>query len=179
VDAEEAGASGDAGASGGVGPGEEAAFQLAVRLLAHRGRSRQQLAQALARRQVAPEVVEAVLTRLTALGYLDDARLAGARARSLLERGRLAPEGVQARLEAQGVSAPAARAAVEAAGAELGVEPHALARRLLEGKGLLGRPLSPRELGQAGRLLLSRGFPEEEVPALLARCGLDPSQDGS
>lgn len=44
-----------------------------------------------------------------------------------------------------------------------------------ERRGLLGRPLGPKERARAGRLLHSRGFSEDVIQRLLGEPSLDPS----
>jgi regulatory protein len=46
---------------------------------------------------------------------------------------------------------------------------------VLEGRGLLGRPLDAKERARAGRLLDSRGFSEDVIHRLLGEPSLDPS----
>ena len=57
---------------------EEASFRQAVGLIARRPRSAQELRKALTRREIAPEVQEAVLRRLGEQGLLDDQAFAAA-----------------------------------------------------------------------------------------------------
>ncbi|MCI0574144.1 MAG: RecX family transcriptional regulator [Myxococcaceae bacterium] len=156
---------------------EQDALDAALRLLAVRDRSRQELVTALTRRGFTPAVQHAVLARLLEDRYLDDSRFAAERARSLFQRGRFGARGVLQRLLAHGIPEEEARRAVEAVGEELAVDPLADGRRLLERRGLAGRPLTPKERARAGRLLDARGFGEEEIHRLLSSSGMDPSTD--
>lgn len=137
----------------------------ALRLLSIRGRSRQELERALARRGVGKPVIESVLVRLGELGYLDDARFAKDRAASLLRNGRLGPQAVLQRLRNHGLSDAEARRAVAEAERELGFDPVEAARRILEKRRLAGRALTLKEKGKAARLLQTRGF----SPSVIAR----------
>lgn len=157
--------------------GEEVlrATDACLRLLAMRARSWHELQRALERKGFSAEVQEQVRQKLQGYGYLDDARFARERAASLLLRGRLGPEGVLQRLEAHGLEGEAAREAVSAASGEVEFDALATARQVLEKRGLLGRPLSPKEQARAGRLLHSRGFSPEVIRQLLGDPSLDPS----
>jgi len=64
------------------------AMEAALRLLAHRDRSEEELARRLARRDYPEEEIRDVLERCSRLGYLDDLRFARLRARSLYDNGR-------------------------------------------------------------------------------------------
>jgi regulatory protein len=155
-------------------PAEQAMAQ-ALRLLRHRSRSRHELSLALARKGFEEAVVEATLHRLGELGYLDDARFARAKAVSLLGGGRLAEASVKQRLLSHGLSEAEADAAVQQAREEVGFDPLAAGKALLERRGLWGKPLDGRAQAQAGRLLAARGFSEDQVEALLRLASpLDP-----
>jgi regulatory protein len=68
-----------------------------------------------------------------------------------------------------------AREALSTASGAVEFEPLAAARQVLERRGLLGRPLEPKELARAGRLLHSRGFSEDIIQRVLGQPALDPS----
>jgi regulatory protein len=146
-----------------------------LKLLSMRARSRHELEQALTRKGFAEAVREQALARVQGWGYLDDARFAEARAASLLRKGRLGPRAVLQRLEAHGVGDAVAREAVTRASGEEGFDALAAARAVLEGRGLLGRPLAAKERARAARLLDSRGFSEDVIHRLLGEPSLDPS----
>lgn len=154
------------------------ATEVCLRLLAVRARSRHELAQALARKGFEPPVRQAALERLDGWGYLNDERFARERASGLLRRGRLGPRAVLQRLAAHGVDKEAARAALAEASSAVEFNAEAAARQVLEKRGLLGRPLTPKERARAGRLLLGRGFSEEVVQRLLGSATLEPEESG-
>ncbi|MBX5481464.1 MAG: regulatory protein RecX [Myxococcaceae bacterium] len=149
----------------------------ALRLLSIRARSRHELEVALRRREVPADIAGEVLRRLAELGYLDDGRFAVDRAMALLRRGRLGARAVLQRLRAHGLSETEARRALSAAEAELGGDPLATARAVLERRGLAGRPLTLKEKGKAARLLQSRGFPASVVAALVGDAPFAPEDD--
>jgi regulatory protein len=79
------------------------------------------------------------------------------------------------RLEAHGLGGKEAREALTAASGAVEFDALATARQVLERRGLLGRPLEPKERARAGRLLHSRGFSEDVIHRLLGEPSLDPS----
>ncbi|WP_164006762.1 regulatory protein RecX [Pyxidicoccus trucidator] len=146
-----------------------------VKLLSVRARSRHELEAALERKGFSEKVREEALARVQGWGYLDDARFAQERAAALLRKGRLGPRAVLQRLESHGLPEETARRALaQASGAEE-FDALATARAVLEGRGLLGRPLDAKERARAGRLLDSRGFSEDVIHRLLGEPSLDPS----
>ncbi|WP_206446367.1 RecX family transcriptional regulator [Agrococcus sp. KRD186] len=82
---------------------EEAARSIALRALGRRAASRQELDRTLERRDVAPEVREAVLERLESEGLVDDAQLAEDLAERLRERKHLGERGIAAELRKRGL----------------------------------------------------------------------------
>jgi regulatory protein len=149
-----------------------------LKLLSVRSRSRHELEVALERKGFAEKVREEALSRVSGWGYLDDVRFAQERAAALLRKGRLGPRAVLQRLEAHGLPEETARRALaQASGAEA-FDALAAAREVLEGRGLLGRPLDAKERARAGRLLDSRGFSEDVIHQLLGEPSLDPSGPG-
>ncbi|QSQ19351.1 regulatory protein RecX [Pyxidicoccus parkwayensis] len=161
---------------GDVGPDAvRRATDACLKLLSVRSRSRQELDAALVRKGFAEKVREEALSRVMGWGYLDDARFAQERAAALLRKGRLGPRAVLQRLEAHGLSEDAARQGLAQASGTEGFDALAAARAVLEGKGLLGRPLDAKERARAGRLLDSRGFAEDVIHRLLGEPSLDPS----
>ncbi len=104
----------------------------ALRLLAVRARTAVELDRALLRAGVDAAARASALARLRELGYMDDAKVAAGRARSLVVKG-FAPRMAERRLQSQGVLAGTAREAVAEAveGAdERALLDRALARRL-------------------------------------------------
>jgi regulatory protein len=145
----------------------ERAKALALRLLAHRARSEAQVRARLQRAGFASEAIDAALSRLRELRFLDDAAYAQARAETLLSRGRFGPAAAAARLAGEGVPEAMALAAIRAACGQR--DERALARECLAARRL---PLSPgapaKERARAARFLLGRGFSEEAVRDLLS-----------
>jgi regulatory protein len=150
------------------------ATEACLKLLAVRARSQHELRQALARKGYSERVCDEVLEHLKGYGYVDDARFARDRAASLLSKGRLGPSGVLQRLEAHGLAEGAAREALSEASGAVEFDALATARQALEKKGLLGRPLNPKERARAGRFLHGRGFSEDVIHRLLGEASLDP-----
>jgi regulatory protein len=149
-----------------------------LKLLSVRSRSRHELEVALERKGFEQKVREEALSRVAGWGYLDDTRFAQERAAALLRKGRLGPRAVLQRLEAHGLPEEAARRALDQASGAEAFDTLAAARGVLEGRGLLGRPLDAKERARAGRLLDSRGFSEDVIHQLLGEPSLDPSSPG-
>jgi regulatory protein len=148
-------------------------------LLRARGRTRREIDLALVRRGFGAPVRARVVRRLEELGYVDDARWALARATSLLEQRRLAPQAIEGRLLAAGVAERDARAAVARACEDTGFEPVEAARRLLASRRPHPGRLSPKERARAARLLASRGFNDDVAEAVLGEAGVEtPDEDG-
>ncbi|HVE84317.1 MAG TPA: regulatory protein RecX [Myxococcales bacterium] len=157
------------------------ALRHALRLLSMRARTRQELQQALARKEHPAAAIAAALERVQALGYLDDARYARARAESLLREGKMGPQGVTQHLRARGIPAEVVRSALEDAQRALDFDPDAAARALLERRGLYapGRTLTDKEKGKAARVLAARGFSAAVAERLLgAGAALDSPPEG-
>jgi regulatory protein len=151
------------------------ATEACLRLLAVRARSRHELKLAMERKGFSAQVQDEVLEKLKGYGYVDDASFARERAASLLRRGRFGPQAVLQRLKAHGLGGKEAREALTAASDAVEFDALATARQVLERRGLLGRPLEPKERARAGRLLHSRGFSEDIIQRLLGEASLDPS----
>ena len=138
------------------------ALGAATRALARRDRSVVGLADYLARRGVGrKERVEAV-DRLADIGYLDDARFAAGRARSLAERG-YGDDAVRFELEQEGVAAER----IEAAVAGLAVE-RERALAVLRGS----------RTALAGiRKLAAKGFSADSIEAAAAEARVELGSD--
>ncbi|AZM49139.1 recombination regulator RecX [Streptomyces sp. WAC 06738] len=91
---------------------EERARAICLRLLTGSPRTRKQLADALAKRDVDAEVAEAVLDRLEAAGLIDDAAFAGAWVESRHHGRGLARRALARELRTRGVAAPVVDEAV-------------------------------------------------------------------
>ena len=130
----------------------------AVELLAGQERSERQVRQALERRGYPEDEIAAALERVRSLGYLDDRRVAEARARKGLLEGKSRAD-VQRRLEGQGIAKALAEAAVAEAALAQDQSDEAAARKLLATRKVTGL--------KAARLLAARGFEEDLIRALV------------
>lgn len=138
--------------SGGAGePGNrKPAWDVALKLLGGRDKSRAQLEAALVQRGYTVGEVRDAVKRATELKYLDDDRASADLARKLFAQGRSRTD-VARRLEAKGFDPAAADA--------LPIDEAAAARALMKSKGVSGV--------KAARLLLARGFEEDLVSSLV------------
>jgi regulatory protein len=96
------------------------ALAAALRLLARRGRSENELAGRLQQKGFSEEAITSVMARCRQLGYLDDARFARERARELMRGGRAVGRRVLVDLQQRGIAEANALAAVEEAAQEFG-----------------------------------------------------------
>ena len=129
---------------------KKSAWDVALKLLGGRDKSRAQLEAALVRHGFTAAEIKAVVERAIGLKYVDDDRVAQGLARRLFPEGRSRTD-VARRLEGKGLDPAAADA--------LPVDEAAAARALLKSKGVSGV--------KAARLLLSRGFDEDLVASLV------------
>jgi SOS response regulatory protein OraA/RecX len=136
------------------------ALATAGRALAQRPLSRRRLGDRLRRRGIPPPAEREALEELTAIGLVDDAKLARARAENLAGRG-LGDAAIRARLEADGFEETAARAALAALPSEAD-------RATAVAAGASG----PRG---AWSLLIRRGFSPDAIEAALG--ALDADQE--
>jgi len=137
------------------------AEQQATALLKVRERTEYELRQGLATRGYAEADAEAAISRMRALGYLDEQRTAQARARRGFEEHRAVAD-VAARLARSGVEEGVIAQAVKAAAVESGHSDEAAARALVVKRRLSGQ--------KAARFLASRGFEEDLIRKVV---GLD------
>jgi len=152
------------------------ALEKALRLLAIRPRTAQELERALARSGFAEPERESALARVRELGYINDRETARDRARSRVGRGE-APRLAAKKLVAQGVEQGDARAA--ATDAAEGASEEELASRALERR-LKGRqPADEREQRRLFRALVGKGHsPSAAAKALgIAWEGTDDVED--
>jgi SOS response regulatory protein OraA/RecX len=135
------------------------ALETAARALAQRDLARQRVSERLRRRRVPPATAETVLATLADAGLVDDARVAGRRARALAERG-WGDAAIAARLDQEGITEADAAAAL----ADLAPERERAAE------------LAAREPDRRGaaRLLARRGFAFETVDDVVG-----PVDDGA
>ena len=90
---------------------EQVARAIALRMLTRAARSRQQLGQAMARKDVPQDVAERVLDRFADVGLVDDAAFAGQLVRSQHDSRALARRALAAELRRRGVADDDAREA--------------------------------------------------------------------
>jgi regulatory protein len=137
-----------------AGVADDISLNKALRLLALRSRTVQELDRALAKAGVASGERRSALARLRELGYINDREVARARARTRVDRGD-APRLAAKRLAAAGIAEADAREAAMAA-AE-GAAEEELAAKALQGR-LRGRkPADVREKQRLLRALIARG----------------------
>jgi len=139
----------------------ERAWQHAVRLLARRDRSEQELRSRLAAAGEAETTINSTLRRLRQLQYVDDRRFAMATAERAVRRG-FGSEYLRVSLEQHGIAPTLIDEAVRA----LYADEMAVARQVL-GRRFPSEPQRPAQHAQAARFLLRRGFPEAVVFAIL------------
>ena len=139
------------------------ALPAALRLLALRDRSEAELAARLRRKGFSEAQAAAAVERCRQLGYLDDARFARGRARSLLRQGRAVGPKLLADLRQHGVSETEARAAVAAAKEEF--DEQTLLAELLDRRfpGFAFREADERERRRVVNYFLRRGFSLPQV----------------
>jgi len=136
---------------------EAKARQICLRLLTVSPRTRAQLAQALSRRGVPDEAAEAVLSRFTDAGLIDDAAFARAWVESRHHSRGLSRRSLSDELKRRGVDSEEIREAVGTLDPE---QEAATARHLVERKmaSSRGRPAEAR-VRQAASLLARKGYP--------------------
>ena len=145
-------------------PPKPDALTQVTRLLASTDKTRAQLADALVRRGYEAQEIEHALERATALGYLDDTRVARRRAQAFLRAG-WSGEALLARLVHAGLDEQTARVAVQAEIAESGWTAPSAAQALVKARKLSG--------AKGARFLASRGFEEELVERVIGTGGFD------
>jgi len=138
------------------------ALGAATRALARRDRSVVGLADYLARRGVGRKERAAAVNRLADIGYLDDARFALGRARSLAERG-YGDDAVRFELEREGVAADRIDAAVAGLAGE-----RERALSVLRGS---------RSALAGIRKLAAKGFSADSIEAAAAEARIDLGSD--
>ena len=140
-----------------VGDPEARARQICLRLLTIAPRTRAHLAQALRRRGVPDEAAEAVLSRFTDAGLIDDAAFARAWVESRHHSRGLSRRSLSDELKRRGVDSEEIREAVGTLDPE---QETATARHLVERKmaSSRGRPPEAR-VRQAASLLARKGYP--------------------
>ncbi|PSL00990.1 regulatory protein [Murinocardiopsis flavida] len=154
---------------------EAKARGICLRLLTMAPRTRAQLAQALDKRDIAPEVAESVLGRFSEAGIIDDAAFAAAWVDSRHAGRGLGRRALAAELRRRGVAEDTVRDAVEELGPE---QEEATARRLARRKLDATRGKEPatrirRAMGVLARKGYSAGLAHRLVREEIEAEGLD------
>jgi regulatory protein len=146
----------------------DSAYTTALRMLARRELSEAQVRQRLGRLGHSPAEIDTAITRLKEARSLDDARVAGALARTLVGVHRRGRARVRQQLAAAGLSEEVAERAIAEAFED--VDEDALLRARIEGR-LGGRdaPLDTRERARLYRYLLRQGFGHAQIMAALRK----------
>jgi len=140
-------------------------WQVAVKLLAMRAMSTEELRQRLARRGYAGDQIASVIAKLTAARYLDDAEYARTWARSRAQRRSLGPARLARELRARGIAEPEISAVLDEVFGERDVRSVAEAATIRKLRDLQGlAPLVARR--RLAAFLTRRGFPAEIILTL-------------
>ncbi len=153
----------------GPGTGERPdAWQVALKQLAIRARTTHEVRQALRRRGYAPQEIAAVVARLTAARYLDDADFARTWVTTRARRGAAAPARLVHELRTKGIAPGEIAAALNALQAEWDPAEAAAeaAKRKLKSLQGLPAPVARRRLAA---FLDRRGFSPEIILAACRR----------
>jgi regulatory protein len=161
---------------------EAVARAVALRLLTRGPRSRAQLAEAMARKDVPDDVARAVLDRFTAVGLVDDAEYARMLVRARQEDRGLARRALVVELRSKGIDDEVAADALGGLDAEQEeTTARELARRRLAGSRGLAREVRLRRVvAMLGRKGYSSGLAVKigcELLAAEGESGPDPSAD--
>ncbi|TRO78815.1 regulatory protein RecX [Desulfuromonas acetexigens] len=138
-------------------------WNAALALLARRDRSEGELAARLRRKGFTEEEIAATLERCREYGYLDDARFARQRARSLVSNGRAVGGRLRAELKQQGIDEELARQAAEEV--ENDIDSDQLLAELLERRfpGFSYAEADDRRRRRVIHYFLRRGFSFERI----------------
>ena len=144
-------------------------YVLALGWLARRELTEKQVRQRLARRGLDPDAIAEAVARLTSERALDDARVAGAFARTAVRLKGRGPMRLERDLQALGIERGAAKAAVKDILAE--TDERTLARQALARRWRrAGRP-EPADAARLYRALLRQGFGPSAARAALTALG--------
>lgn len=142
------------------------AWHVAVKLLALRARTTQEVRRALTRRGYPPEEIAAVVARLTAARYLDDAEFARTWVSARAQRGAAAPTRLARELRTKGVAEAEIASALRGLREEWDAAAAAGAAAKRKLKSLQGLPV-PVARRRLAAFLDRRGFSPEVI---LATC---------
>jgi len=142
-------------------------YLTALKQLARRELSEAQLRQRLSRRKFSPDDIDTTIARLLQDGSLDDARVAGAIARSQLSLKKRGARRVRREIEAAGIaSALAERAVAEVYGE---VDGEALLAAAIDRRLGTRRLDDDREMARLYRYLVGQGFESDRAMAALRK----------
>ncbi|GAB2719837.1 regulatory protein RecX [Halomonas garicola] len=149
-------------------PGREppSSREIAIGLLARREYSRAELEHRLARKEVAPEDIDACLDALAEQGLQSDARFAESFVRSRVLRGQ-GVRRITSELSQRGVATEVQRQAIAEVETQENVDWFELARDVLARRFQTPGD-SPRERARRERFLASRGFEFDQIRHALA-----------
>lgn len=159
---------------------EQVARAIALRLLTHSARSRAQLADAMAAKDVPAEVAEAVLDRFTEVGLIDDEEYARMLVRTRHAERGLSRRAIGVELRRRGIDEEVATSALD----EVDDEQEALAaralvrRRLASTRGLDPQVRARRTFAALGRKGYAPGLVSRLVREELAAEGAEVEDDG-
>jgi len=143
----------------------DTAYLTALKQLARRELSEAQLRQRLSRRGFPHDDIDTAVARLRQDGSLDDARVAGAIARSQLSLKKRGHLRVLREIEAAGIASALADRAVAEAYAEVDVD--ALLAAAIDRRLGAGRIEDDRDMARVFRYLIGQGFESDRAMAAL------------
>ena len=143
----------------------DTAYLTALQQLARRELSEAQLRQRLLRRGFSHDDIDAAVARLRQDGSLDDARVAGAIARSQLSLKKRGHLRVRREIEAAGIASALAERAVAEVYADVDVD--ALLAAAIDRRLGTGRIEDDRDMARVFRYLIGQGFESDRAMAAL------------
>jgi regulatory protein len=144
-------------------------YVLALGWLARRELTEKQIRQRLTRRSLEPDAIDEAVARLKAERALDDARVAGAFARTAVRLKGRGPMRLERDLQALGIERGAARAAVREVLAD--TDEQTLARQALARRWRRADRPEPADAARLYRALLRQGFGPSAARAALTALG--------
>jgi regulatory protein len=152
-------------------------YVLALGWLARRELTEKQIRQRLTRRGLEADTIDAAVARLKAERALDDARVAGAFARTAVRLKGRGPIRLERDLQGLGIDRGAAREAVRAVLAE--TDEATLARQALARRWRRADRPEPADAARLYRALLRQGFGPTAARGALAALGAPDDVDGA
>lgn len=147
------------------------AAETALRFLARRDHSREELKRKLLTKGFAPAEVETTLGELEARHLLDDFRYARRLAFSLVREKLLGPQRISRQLYHKGIPADLAEEAMNQAEADLPVKERLQELLRMKLKGRLLEQMTPREKRHLANAFRQRGFLWEDILQTLQESG--------